>query len=199
MKKSILMLLAAFAVVNMGATAAQADDVDARVRVHETTAVDGFGLSVWVSTPSVSDGRVLGLAGVGHAKDGRLAELMVGVDAGPGAIVGVADVRLGDSVNLGKLKLVGWANLRWSNFNDPDNSNLYGLFMLSAPICDHFAVGVESEDVITAGGAGNGASDFSFGPHAVVGLSVVDLQLAYQKHSDTSNQIWLRASVDFGK
>ena len=123
MKKSIIMLLAAFATVTMTTGAAQAEDVDARVRVHETTAVDGFGLSVWASTPSVSDGRVLGLAGVGHAKDNRLAEVLVGVDAAPGAVVGVLDVRLGDSASLGKLKLAAWANLRWSNFNDPSLSN----------------------------------------------------------------------------
>lgn len=195
MKKFIAYAFALAACVGMSASTAFAEPTTfaARARLQGTTNSDGLGMSGVLEMPSLSvdPGQVMALAGLSHAGDSHEVFVNLGGVVLNGDASGVVDVR-------GQLDLTdnvfGWANLRWTGFENPDDSALYGFAMADFRLpgkLSVLAVGLESENVVNLDGSL--PDDFSYGPNLLLVPSKhVRFELAYQKHSDVDNQAWLR-------
>lgn len=195
MKKFIAYAFAMAACVGMTATTALAEPTTfaARARLQGTTNDDGLGMSGVLELPSLSvdPGQVMALAGLSHVGDSHEVLVNLGGVTLNGEADGVVDVR-------GQLDLTdnvfGWANLRWTGFEDPDDSVLYGFAMADFRLpgkLSVLAVGLESENVVNVNS--DLGEDFSYGPNLLLVPSEhVRFELAYQKHSNVDNQAWLR-------
>lgn len=186
--------IAAAAIMTVGT--AQADDVSyhARARLQGTTAVDGFGVNGVVELPSLSDdpSQVLALTGLAHVNGDTKLSLNLGGVVGLGEATGVVDARA--ALALTK-NLDAWLNLRWTGFEDPSASSIYGFAMVDFTLpgaLSFAAVGMETENVVTTE-----SEDFSYGPNLLVKPTKhVGFQASFQKHSSVGDQAWLRLVVD---
>jgi hypothetical protein len=187
--------IAAAAVMTFGSTA-QADHptFHARARLQGTTAVEGFGVNGVVELPALSDspGDVMALTGLAHVDGDRKLSLNLGGVVMDGDARAILDARgaipLTDSLDA-------WVNLRWTGFDDPDSSDVYGFAMVDVTLPGKFSfasLGIESENLITSN-----SEDFSYGPNLLVKpTKSVGFQTSYQVHTNAGHQAWLRLVVD---